>query len=100
MCCRFLWSAVCAITALSLGQGVADDSDGFTPLFNEKDLAGWVLVNTPQDTWTVQDGMLVCSGKPVGCVAAFVGAVGADEFGVRQLADICSQPRIVGRAGQ
>ena len=66
MCCRFLWSAVCAITALSLGQGVADDSDGFTPLFNEKDLAGWVLVNTPQDTWTVKDGMLVCSGKPVG----------------------------------
>ncbi len=67
MCCRFLWSAVvCAIAILSPGLVFADDADGFKPLFNEKDLAGWVLVNTPNDTWTVQDGMLVCSGKPVG----------------------------------
>ncbi len=36
------------------------------PLFNGKDLTGWVLVNTPPETWTVQDGMLVCSGKPIG----------------------------------
>lgn len=36
------------------------------PLFNGKDLTGWVLVNTPVETWTVQDGMLVCSGKPIG----------------------------------
>lgn len=36
------------------------------PLFNGKDLSGWVLVNTPPQTWQVQDGMLVCSGKPIG----------------------------------
>ena len=67
MCCRFLWSAVvCALAILSPGHLVADDADGFVPLFNEKDLAGWVLVNTPKETWSVQDGMLVCSGKPVG----------------------------------
>ena len=64
---RFLLSAVvCAIAILASGEVFADDADGFKPLFNEKDLAGWVLVNTPKDTWTVQDGMLVCSGKPVG----------------------------------
>ena len=37
-----------------------------TPLFNGKDLSGWVLVNTPPETWSVKDGMLVCTGKPIG----------------------------------
>lgn len=36
------------------------------PLFNGQDLTGWVLVNTPPQTWQVKDGMLVCSGKPIG----------------------------------
>ena len=67
MYCRFLWSAfVCAVAILPTGLAFADDADDFKPLFNEKDLSGWVLVNTPKDTWTVQDGMLVCSGKPIG----------------------------------
>ncbi len=37
-----------------------------TPMFNGKDLSGWVLTNTPPQTWAIQDGMLVCSGKPIG----------------------------------
>ena len=45
---------------------VASDDEGFRPLFNGKDLTGWVLVNTPPETWSVKDGMLVCTGKPVG----------------------------------
>ena len=40
--------------------------DELQPMFNGKDLSGWVLTNTPAETWSVQDGMLVCSGKPVG----------------------------------
>ncbi len=39
---------------------------GDEPLFNGKDLSGWVLVNTPPQTWSVQDGMLICTGKPIG----------------------------------
>lgn len=35
-------------------------------LFNGKDLSGWVNVNTEPDTWKVKDGMLVCSGHPIG----------------------------------
>jgi len=35
-------------------------------LFNGLDLSGWVNVNTAPDTWTVRDGLLVCSGKPIG----------------------------------
>jgi hypothetical protein len=38
----------------------------FRELFNGKDLAGWVNVNTADDTWTVRDGTLVCSGHPIG----------------------------------
>ncbi len=40
--------------------------DGLRPLFNGKDLSGWVPVNTAPSTWTVSDGTIVCSGKPTG----------------------------------
>jgi hypothetical protein len=35
-------------------------------LFNGKDLSGWVNVNTSKDTWSVRDGMVVCTGHPMG----------------------------------
>ncbi|MFM7057774.1 MAG: DUF1080 domain-containing protein [Planctomycetota bacterium] len=35
-------------------------------MFNGQDLTGWVLVNTPAATWSVQDQMLICSGRPIG----------------------------------
>jgi len=38
----------------------------FRALFNGKDLTGWVNVNTDPDTWSVKDGLLVCTGKPIG----------------------------------
>ncbi len=38
----------------------------FKPIFNGKDLSGWVNVNTADDTWRVENGLLVCSGKPIG----------------------------------
>ena len=44
----------------------AVESMQFRPLFNGKDLSGWVNVNTDKDTWTVRDGMIVCSGHPIG----------------------------------
>jgi len=31
-------------------------------LFNGKDLTGWKDVNTSPETWSVKDGLLVCSG--------------------------------------
>lgn len=36
------------------------------PMFNGKDLTGWKPVNTAPSTWSVKDGMLVCTGKPIG----------------------------------
>jgi len=44
------------------GQSTA----AFVDLFNGKDLAGWVNVNTAEDTWKVRDGLLICSGHPIG----------------------------------
>jgi len=39
---------------------------GFVNLFNGKDLTNWVDVNTSPDTWLVKDGMMICSGQPIG----------------------------------
>lgn len=38
----------------------------FQPLFNGKDLTGWINVNTDSNTWSVRDGVLICSGRPIG----------------------------------
>jgi hypothetical protein len=38
----------------------------FQPLFNGKNLNGWVNVNTDPDTWSVKNGLLVSTGKPIG----------------------------------
>ena len=44
----------------------ADEPMQFRKLFNGKDLTGWVNVNTAKDTWSVRDGLLVCTGHPIG----------------------------------
>lgn len=38
----------------------------FVDLFNGKDLSGWVDVNTSPETWRVEDGLLICTGLPIG----------------------------------
>jgi 3-keto-disaccharide hydrolase len=35
-------------------------------LFDGETLDGWINVNGADSTWTVRDGMIVCSGKPTG----------------------------------
>jgi hypothetical protein len=54
-----------AVLALALAAGAAPCAE-FRDLFNGKDLTGWVNVNTDPDTWRVKDGVLICSGKPIG----------------------------------
>jgi hypothetical protein len=58
----------CGIVALlsTFSPVCADDLPQYRPLFNGKDLSGWVNVNTADDTWTVRDGLLVCRGLPIG----------------------------------
>jgi len=40
--------------------------EGFVPLFNGKDLSGWVRVNCAPNTFTVKDGIIVSTGIPTG----------------------------------
>ncbi len=44
----------------------AAEIPAFRNLFNGKDLSGWVNVNTAEDTWSVRDSLLVCTGRPIG----------------------------------
>ena len=52
--------------ALMCGYASAQDALQFHDLFNGKDLTGWVNVNCDPDTWSVRDGLLVCTGRPIG----------------------------------
>jgi hypothetical protein len=47
---------------------VAADDDGFVPLFNGRDLSGWVNVNCAPETWSVREGMIHCTGHPTGAL--------------------------------
>ncbi len=53
---------------LALTTPLAAQEEGFNPLFNGKDLTGWVNVNCAPQTWTVKDGMLHCDGVPTGAL--------------------------------
>lgn len=53
------------LIAVLLLAGCAPRSE-FVSLFNSSDLAGWKNVNGAKSTWTVRDGMIVCSGFPTG----------------------------------
>jgi hypothetical protein len=44
----------------------AEPTAGWVDLFNGRDLTGWVDVNTSPETWQVRDGLLICSGQPIG----------------------------------
>ena len=62
-------SLLLGIIVLLLSYPVCAQEDApltFKPLFNGKDLTGWVDVNTSPETWKVEDGMLICSGLPIG----------------------------------
>jgi len=58
------------ITLVSVGiqNSVSGQDAGsrFQPLFNGKNLDGWVRTNTPESTWSFEDGMLICTGRPIG----------------------------------
>lgn len=65
---RVLLILVCALQ-LSATAGRGDEPvqlPEWKPLFNGKDLTGWVDVNTSPETWSVKDGLLVCQGEPIG----------------------------------
>lgn len=62
---RFLHILLTASLASSL---LAAAKEEFTPLFNGRDLSGWVNVNCAPETFTVRDGLLHCDGVPTGAL--------------------------------
>lgn len=63
-----------ALLALALAAPAADKDKGekkddFAPLWNGKDLKDFDLVGTPESTWSVNKGVLECTGKPNGYLA-------------------------------
>lgn len=74
------WPRWVALIALLTAAGLAsptsaDDKegqagkDGFKPLFNGTDFTGWKFYignSDPKKTWSVQDGVIVCTGHPNG----------------------------------
>jgi hypothetical protein len=71
---RFLTLAALLAGAALLGSATAaDKEEGFTDLFNGKDLTGWKTFLDPKakeadpaKTWTVTDGIIICTGRPNG----------------------------------
>jgi len=63
-------STLLACTALVASAFAAEtpkpDADGFVPMFNGRDLTGWTNINCAPETWSVRDGKIYCTGKPVG----------------------------------
>ena len=56
--------AVGTLIAL-LSAWTPQDEPGFVPLFNGRTLDGWVNVNCAPSTWSVRDGMIYSTGKPI-----------------------------------
>ena len=57
---------IAIVLLCGIGEARAAEPPQFRDLLNGKDLSGWVNVNTAKNTWTVRDGLLVCSGRPIG----------------------------------
>ena len=56
------------LAALIVLPTFAADEDGFVPLFNGRDLSGWVNANCAPETWSVTNGMIHCTGHPTGAM--------------------------------
>src|SRR4051812_5736322 len=56
------------ILLVAISSARAADDQTFIPLFNGRDLSGWVNANCAPETWSVRDGMIHCTGKPTGAL--------------------------------
>ena len=56
---------ILSVCVLSFG-GEESSEEGFVSLFNGENLDGWVNVQCAPETWSVRDGIIVCTGIPTG----------------------------------
>ena len=61
-----LWTGPGLLVASgSASPGPEAPEEAWVDLFNGRDLAGWVNVNSAPETWSVRDGLLHCTGLPI-----------------------------------
>ncbi len=60
------WLLGLLLASPTIGLAAEPDKDGFVPMFNGKDLSGWMPVNTHPKTFHVKDGTIVTTGSPTG----------------------------------
>jgi hypothetical protein len=67
------WTAGLLLALAVVAPALTDDKkpdekkeDGFVPMFNGKDLSGWVNVNCAPSTFFVKDNEIITTGKPTG----------------------------------
>jgi hypothetical protein len=64
------WTAALLLALAAAVPALTDDKkkddDGFVPMFNGKDLTGWVNVNCAPSTFYVKDNEIITTGKPTG----------------------------------
>jgi len=58
----------CAISCTRPSDRLSAADEKFVPLFNGRDLAGWVNVNCAPGTFSVRDGIIVSTGVPTGVI--------------------------------
>src|SRR5437016_3995830 len=65
---RLGWVAGLLMIPAAAAASAADEkkADGFVPLFNGRELSGWVNVNCAPSTFFVKDGEIITTGKPTG----------------------------------
>ncbi len=57
---------IVALLSCPLINCQAEDTVELQPMFNGVDFTGWTRTNTPPETWTYKEGLLHCTGKPIG----------------------------------
>ncbi len=67
--------ATCLVTAIIAFALAARADEGYQPLFNGKDMAGWKQFMPdktvkPENVWSVKEGVIICAGgnKPAGYI--------------------------------
>ncbi|MBL7648521.1 MAG: DUF1080 domain-containing protein [Candidatus Hydrogenedentes bacterium] len=63
---RLATIVLCTLNICLSSHAEPTQAGAFVDLFNGKDLTGWVDVNTSPETWRVEDGLLICTGLPIG----------------------------------
>lgn len=61
---------VCLVLGFASPAFAQEPPARWQDLFNGRDLAGWVNINTAPDTWSWRDGMLINTGKPIGVMCS------------------------------